>query len=144
MSTMNRRPEVTVESLNAKSRGRLPGLFGLEVTEVSDAGLKGRMPVRADLLAPNGYLHAASVIALADTMTGYGTAAFLPADARLFTTIELKSNFLGTARSGTIECTATPVHLGRMTQVWDAVVTGEQAKTIAVFRCTQMILYGDR
>lgn len=144
MSKITRRPEVTVDSLNAKSRGRLPGLVGLEVIDVSDTGLRGRMPLRADLLAPNGYLHAASVIALADTMTGYGTAAFLPANARLFTTIELKSNFLGTARSGVIECTATPVHLGRLTQVWDAVVTDDQAKKIAVFRCTQMILYGEK
>lgn len=144
MSKVGRRPEVTVESLNAKSRGRLPGLVGLEVTEVGDAGVRGRMPVRDELLAPNGYLHAASVIALADTMTGYGTAAFLPADARLFTTIELKSNFLGTARSGVIECAATPVHLGRMTQVWDAVVIDGNARKIAVFRCTQMILYDEK
>lgn len=134
-----RRAEVTVESLNAKGGGRLPGMLGVEVTELSDAGITGRMQVRPELLAPNGYLHAASVIALADTMCGYGASAFLPADARLFTTIELKANFLGTAREGIVECTATPLHLGRATQVWDAVVTAD-ARTIAAFRCTQMIL----
>lgn len=138
-----RRADVTVESLNAKGGGRLPGLLRVEVIELTDAGIKGRMEVRAELLAPNGYLHAASVIALADTMAGYGAAAFLPPNARLFTTIELKANFLGTAREGFIECAATPLHLGRATQVWDAVVTAADARKIAAFRCTQMILYGD-
>ena len=141
---IRRRAEVTVEALNAKGRGYLPGLMGVEVLEVSDAGIKGRIKIRPELLAPNGYLHAATVIALADTMAGYGTVAFLPQDARLFTTIELKSNFLGTAREGIIECTASPVHLGRLTQVWDAVVTDGDARKIAVFRCTQIILYAEK
>ena len=78
-------------------------------------------------MAPNGFLHAASVIALADTSCGYGCVAYLPQGANGFTTIELKSNFLGTAREGAIACRA-PVHLGRTTQVWDAVVTVEGAR----------------
>ncbi|MDB5811638.1 MAG: phenylacetic acid degradation protein [Betaproteobacteria bacterium] len=135
-----RRPEVTAGRLNEKGAGHLPGLVGVEVLEVGDDGLKGRLAVRPDLLAPNGYLHAASVIALADTMAGYGTVAFLPEGARGFTTVELKSNFLGTARDGYIECIATPQHMGRMTQIWDAVITVGDRK-IALFRCTQMILY---
>jgi uncharacterized protein (TIGR00369 family) len=66
----------------------------------------------------------------------------LPAQASGFTTIELKSNHLGTAREGTVDCVATPAHLGRTTQVWDAVVTHrESGRTIALFRCTQMVLY---
>ena len=135
-----RRSAVTVEALNAKSAGHLPALLGIEVIEVGDEVIRGRMKVFPEVLAPNGYLHAASVIALADTMAGYGTVAHLPEGAATFTTIELKSNFLGTARDGVIECTATPAHRGRMTQVWDAVVTAEKRK-IALFRCTQMILY---
>jgi uncharacterized protein (TIGR00369 family) len=94
------------------------------------------------LLAPNGYLHAAVVIALADTTCGYGTINDLPDGAQNFTTIELKSNFLGTAREGSIASVATKVHSGRTTQVWDATVTDETSgKTIALFRCTQLILY---
>jgi uncharacterized protein (TIGR00369 family) len=89
-----------------------------------------------------GYLHAATVIALADTTCGYGTIADLPGGAQNFTTIELKSNFLGTAREGVISCIATIVHSGRTTQVWDAQVADEaRDKTIALFRCTQLILY---
>ena len=77
----------------------------------------------------------------ADTACGYATVRNLPADADGFTTIELKSNFLGTARSGDIVCTARPLHKGRNTQVWDAEVRAEESgKAIAHFRCTQMIL----
>lgn len=94
-------------------------------------------------MASNGYLHAGSVVTLADTSCGYGCLVNLPAGATGFTTVELKSNHLGTALDGTVECVATAVHLGRTTQVWDAVVSHrESGKTIALFRCTQMILYG--
>jgi len=100
------------------------------------------LPVREAVLAPNGFLHAAAIIALADTAAGYGCIAHLPDGAINFTTIELKSNFLGTAKSGTIACVAKPAHLGRNTQVWDAVVTHrDTGRTIALFRCTQMVLW---
>lgn len=135
------RPEITPEVMNQRGIGTLPRLIGIEIVKITPEYLVGRLPIRPDLLAPNGFLHAASVIALADTMAGYGTLANLPEGAKLFTTIELKSNFLGTARDGVISCTATPAHLGRMTQVWDAVVTDEAERKIALFRCTQMILY---
>eukprot|EP01036_Dinobryon_divergens_P038919 gene38918-biopygen30959 len=93
-------------------------------------------------MAPNGFLHAGSVVTLADTSCGYGCVANLPKEASGLTTIELKSNHLGTALEGTIDCVAKPAHLGRTTQVWDAVVTHrETGKTIALFRCTQMVLY---
>lgn len=136
------RPEITPEVLNQRGVGCLPRLLGVEISTVAADGLVGRLPVRPELLAPNGYLHAASVIALADTLAGYGTLANLPEGAQTFTTIELKANFLGTARDGVIVCTATPAHLGRSTQIWDAVVTDEASgRKIALFRCTQMILW---
>ena len=127
--------------MNQRGSGLLPRLLGVEIVKIAPEALIGRLPVRPDLLAPNGYLHAAAVVALTDTLAGYGTIANLPDGANMFTTIELKSNFLGTAREGVIECTATPVHLGRMTQVWDAIVTDAKQRKIALFRCTQMILY---
>ena len=85
----------------------------------SDNRLDAELDIRPELLAPNGYLHAATVIALADTAAGYACLAHLPDGAQNFTTIELKCNFLGTAREGTLACVATPAHLGRTTQVWD-------------------------
>jgi len=136
------RPEITPEALNARGVGHLPGLVGLTVLRVAPDGLDSRLPVRRELLAPNGFLHAASVIALADTSCGYACVANLPAGASGFTTVELKSNFFGTALEGAIFCRARPAHLGRTTQVWDAEVTVEgTAKRIALFRCTQMVLW---
>lgn len=136
------RAEITPHIFNARSKGHLPGLMGVEVLAVDQAGLRSRMPVREELMAPNGFLHAASVIALADTSCGYGCVAFLPEGAKGFTTIELKSNFLGTTREGFLTCSATPVHLGRNTHVWDAVVNDEASgRCIALFRCTQMVLW---
>ena len=132
----------TIDQLNARSEGYLPGLLGIEFLTMESGRLTSRLVLRPELLAPNGYLHAAAVIALADTACGYGTFTDLPEGAQNFTTIELKSNFLGTARNGAIVCTATSIHDGRTTQVWDATVTDEASgKTIALFRCTQLILY---
>ena len=138
------RPEITPAVMNRRGIGYLPRMVGVEIVKITAEGVVGRLPVRADLLAPNGRLHAASVIALADTLAGYGTYANLPDGAKTFATIELKSNFLGTALDGVITGTATPVHLGRTTQVWDAVVTREDGSKIALFRCTQMILWDKR
>jgi len=122
--------------------GHLPGHLGVEIITVSPQAVESRLRVRKEVMAPNGYLHAASVVALADTSCGYGCVAALPEGARGFTTIELKSNFLGTAREGSVLCRATPAHLGRTTQVWDAVVSNEaDGKVIALFRCTQMVLW---
>ena len=132
----------TADELNALLPGTLPGLLGLVVDDHESGRLTAHLEVRPEVLAPNGYLHAATVVALADTACGLATRALLPDGASGFTTIELKANFLGTAREGAIACRATPVHLGRTTQVWDAVVTNEATGAkIALFRCTQMVLW---
>ncbi|WP_374672902.1 PaaI family thioesterase [Ideonella sp.] len=133
---------ITADQFNERSPGHLPGLLGIRITAVAQGSLRAELPVRAELMAPNGFLHAGSVVTLADTACGYGCVAHLPEGASSFTTVELKSNHLGTTRDGTVDCVATAVHLGRTTQVWDAVVTHrESGKTLALFRCTQMVLY---
>lgn len=133
---------ITLEQLNQRGRGTLPGLIGIVITKVAAKELHATLAVRPELMAPNGYLHAGTVVTLADTACGYGCIANLPEGAVGFTTIELKSNFLGTARDGTIECEAKAMHTGRTTQLWDAVVTHrETGKTLALFRCTQLVIY---
>lgn len=132
----------TVEQLNQRAQNTLPGHLGIVITHAGKGESRAELPIRPHLMAPNGFLHAGSVVSLADTSCGFGCVNNLPEGASGFTTIELKSNHLGTARDGTIECTARAAHLGRNTQVWDATVTHrETGKTIALFRCTQMILY---
>jgi uncharacterized protein (TIGR00369 family) len=136
---------ITIEQLNARGQGYLPGLIGIEMLSFEPGWVRSCLPLRPELLAPNGYLHAATIVALADTTCGYGTIFDLPEGAESFTTLELKSNFLGTARQGMIVCVANRVHGGRTTQVWDAEVTDKSTKKqIALFRCTQLILYAAR
>jgi 1,4-dihydroxy-2-naphthoyl-CoA hydrolase len=132
----------TPQSFNAGGARKLPGYLGIVITEVTAARVCGELPVVESVMAPNGYLHAGTVVTLADTLSGYGCVANLPAGATGFTTIELKSNHLSTAREGTIAGVATPVHRGKTTQVWDAIVTHKDSgRTLAVFRCTQLIIY---
>jgi 1,4-dihydroxy-2-naphthoyl-CoA hydrolase len=130
------------DKFNERGAKNLPGHLGIHFSLIEPGRTVAEMPVRESIMSPNGFLHAGSVVTLADTCAGYGCASNLPEGATGFTTIELKSNHLGTAREGMVDCTATLVHAGRTTQVWDATVTNrETGKVMALFRCTQMILY---
>ena len=121
----------------------LPEHVGIEWLEISQGMVRGRLMVARRHMAPNGYLHAATVIALADSACGFGCLMSLPQGAVNFTTLELKANFLGTAREGeAIACVARLVHGGRTTQIWDAEVTNESTgKIAALFRCTQLLIH---
>lgn len=132
----------TVEDFQRFGADTLPGHLGITIVDVSAQRVRASLAITRSLLAPNGFLHAGSVVTLADTCAGYGCLKALPEGAKGFTTIELKSNHIGTALDGVIDCVATPAHIGRTTQVWDATVTHrETGRTIALFRCTQMVLY---
>lgn len=134
--------ESVAARLERLGEGHLPGLIGLHIASVEAGQVEAYLEVRPELAAPNGYLHAATVVALADTACGYGCRSSLPEGASGFTTIELKCNFLSTARSGTIRAIARLVHGGRTTQLWDAeVVADESGRCLALFRCTQAVLY---
>ncbi len=131
-----------LDGWNKLGKDCLPGLIGIEVLSVKPDELKAGMKVTKQICAPNGFLHAASVVALADTACGYATVNNLPREAEGFTTIELKTNFIGTALKGDVSCFAKLVHKGRSTQVWDAEVNSDNSgKKIALFRCSQMILW---
>jgi len=134
------RPGFDVDHFHRFGRDFLPELVGLVLTEVAEELIRGELAIRKDLLAPNGYLHAGTVIAFADTLCGYGCVAHLPEKAENFTTLELKANFLNTARDGRLRGEARAVHLGRTTQVWDASVSHGERK-LALFRCTQLVIY---
>jgi uncharacterized protein (TIGR00369 family) len=129
-----------LEKMKQAAQGTLTDHLGFELVAAGTGNVTAAFEVKPHHLAPNGYLHAASIIMLADSCCGFGCMMHLPEGAQSFTTIEIKSNHLGTARDGRVECEAKPVHQGRTTQVWDATVTAA-GKTIALFRCTQMILW---
>ncbi len=132
----------TLEDWNTRGQAYLPGHLSLEFLKVEPDEVLGRFTVDRSHLSWNGFLHAGSVVTLADTCCGYGAVRTLPDGASGFTTVNLSSNFLGTALEGTVLCSAKPQHLGRSTQLWDATVRAEATdKVLAHFRCTQMILW---
>mgnify|MGYP006292355719 CR=1 FL=1 len=140
MSTL--REGITPDILNRDSAPYLPGYLGIQMLQLSQGKMTSRMEVKQHHGAVNGFLHAGSVVTLADTTCGNATIAHLPAGAQSFTTVELKSNHLSTVREGVVACTATAQHLGKTTQVWDAVVTDEATgKKLALFRCRSLILW---
>jgi uncharacterized protein (TIGR00369 family) len=132
------------QKLTEAMEGRLPAWFGIEIVRVAHGEVDARLELRPEHLAPNNFLHAATVIAIADSACGMGCIATLPKEAGGFTTVELKTNFLGTAVEGVLLCEARMVHGGSRTQVWDASVSREEdGRVIALFRCTQFILPAD-
>jgi 1,4-dihydroxy-2-naphthoyl-CoA hydrolase len=123
-------------------QGRLPGQFGIRLLAVERGRVEAELDLRPEFLAPNDYLHAGTVVTLADSCCGMGCIASLPEGATGFTTVELKTNFLRTAEAGDrLTCEARLVHGGGRTQVWDALVRrGSDGKDLALFRCTQYLL----
>lgn len=132
--------EISLAELTELGSVGFPGLLGIEFEEPGDRVMRGRLAIEEKHMAPNGYLHAGTVVGFADSVAGYGCLFHLPEGATGFTTIELKTNFLGSARDGTIQCEARMVHGGRTTQLWDATVADSTGKPLALFRCTQLVL----
>jgi len=132
-----------VSRLNEFARPKHPGMLGIEIVTCTPQEVTGRFTVREEFVAGTGFLWAPVVVALADWLCAAGTPENMSNEATSFTTVELKTNFLGTAREGEeVTGVARPAHVGRTTQVWDVEVTNEASgRRIALFRCTQMILY---
>jgi 1,4-dihydroxy-2-naphthoyl-CoA hydrolase len=120
----------------------LPGLLGIRFDPGDDGVVHAELDLRKALFAPNGYVHAGAIVTLADTACGYGCMLNLPEGCTGFTTIELKTNFVRSAKEGTVRCEARLVHGGRTTQLWDATVSDAEGRTMALFRCTQLVLRG--
>ncbi len=131
-----------LEYLTEQGRTKLPGVLGLDILEIGERSATMRCVVEEKHLALNGYLHAATIVALADTAAGFGCVGNLPPGGVGFTTLELKTNHVGSLLSGPILAEATMTHGGRTTQVWDVTVSAEESgKDLAYFRCTELILY---
>jgi len=134
--------KLNADYFNQASKGHFPGLLGIVVTHLEDGQLLAEMPIKKELFAPNGYLHAGSIVTLADTAAGYASIAHLPEKGKSFTTLELKSNFVKGVKEGNLECHCVSEHLGRTTHVWRVIVSHkETGKQVAIFSCTQLILY---
>jgi uncharacterized protein (TIGR00369 family) len=131
--------QVTAEEINAKIQGRLAGGLGVTLLSISAREVVSRLVVRDDLLNTMGSLHAAVMVAIADTSCGAGCLANLP-EGSSFTTLELKTSFVQSTRAGAIRCVARQRHAGKTTQLWEATVFDEESgKELAFFACTELI-----
>lgn len=129
-----------VAAMNAVIKNMLPGLLGVEVVEISPDKIVGKMVVRPDMCTVGGILHGGAYMTFADTLGAIATVANMPRDAKT-ATIESKTNFIGGAPVGsTVIGTSTPFHKGRVTQVWQTKITGEDGKLLAVVSQTQMVM----
>lgn len=134
-------PAFSPAIFNERAVGYFPGHVGFTVLDMGQGFLKAQIAVKPHHLASNGFLHAGTVVTLADTAAGFACIAHLPETAQNFTTLELKANFLSTVRDGTIVCEAKAVHLGRSTQLWEARVMAQATgRLMATFSCTQLLL----
>ena len=131
--------EITPELSAERLAGTFPGNLGIELTEITDEHVLGRMPVDRRHLHPMGYVHGGAWVAFADTVAAWGTLRHLPAD-RGFTTVELKINVITSATDGDeLSAVGEPLHVGSRTQVWQVRVL-KQERLAASFTCTQMVL----
>ena len=133
--------DLTLAQLQEMGSFGFPGLLGIDFEEAGDGYVRAHLALEDKHMAPNGYVHAGTIVGLADSTCGYGCILNLPDGATGFTTVELKTNFLRSAQAGaTIDCESRLVHSGRTTQLWDATVTDADDRRLALFRCTQLIL----
>ena len=133
--------ELTLAQLQEMGSFGFPGLLGIDFQEAAEGYVRAQLELEERHMAPNGYLHAGTVVGFADSACGYGCILNLAEGATGFTTVELKTNFLRSAQAGaTIEAEAKLVHGGRTTQLWDATVSGPDGRAMALFRATQLML----
>lgn len=134
--------KLNVEYFNDISKDHFPEMLGIVITHLEERKMNAKMSVRKDFFAPNNFLHAGSIVTFADTVAGYSTIAHLPEKGKSFTTLELKIQLMKAIRKGTLYCECTAEHMGKTTQIWRVIVSDmESKKKIAVFSCTQLILY---
>ncbi|CAF1341856.1 unnamed protein product [Rotaria sp. Silwood1] len=128
---------------NDRTKSTFPGRINLEILSIRYGYVLSQIIVHHELMSVDGYLHGGAIVTLADATCGFGGLVSLPLGATTLTTIELKTNFLGKGKpSAVLNCEAKLLHGGKTTQIWDAqVIDLKTKKLIAIFRCTQLIIY---
>jgi len=129
----------TLESLNKMSDNSLPGLLGIEFTEIGDDFIAARMPVDERTRQPLGLLHGGASVALAETL-GSVAAMLCLDDSRFCVGLEINANHIKSIRNGFVTGRTKPVHIGKQTHVWEIRITNESNELICISRITMAIL----
>jgi uncharacterized protein (TIGR00369 family) len=140
---MAAREERTMTPLEEIRAMKMPfaELKGVTFIEADKDRVVAKMLVRPDLCTVSHSIHGGAIMAFADSVGAAATVINLPEDAKGTTTIESKTNFVGGAKEGTIVvATATPIHRGRRTQVWQTRLETEEGRLVAIVTQTQIVL----
>ena len=118
----------------------LPGNLGIEILELNDDRVVATMPVDARTRQPFGILHGGASVALAETVASLGATGRIDRDAFVAVGQEINANHLRPKTDGVVTATATPVHVGRSSQVWSISIVDEGGRLICISRCTLAVV----
>jgi 1,4-dihydroxy-2-naphthoyl-CoA hydrolase len=133
---MNSQTELMIET----SKGTLSDLLGVEFVELTRERVVARMPVTKKVHQPFGLLHGGATVALAESVASIGAWLNVAESGKAAVGLEINANHVRGKRDGVVTATATPLHLGRSTHVWDVRITDEAGKLVCVSRCTLAIV----
>lgn len=134
------RDGISLDALNAMSRGTLMEPLGIRFTEFGSDYLRGTMPVDARTLQPYGLLHGGASVALAETLGSTAGGLCVDADTQGVVGIEINANHLRGVREGLVTGTARALHVGRSTQVWDIRIEDQRGRLACISRLTLAVV----
>ena len=134
------RQPVSIDALNALSRGTLMERIGIVFTAAGEDWLQATMPVDEGTRQPYGLLHGGASVVLAETLGSSAGNLCVDTATQVCVGLEINANHLRATRTGTVTGTARAVHVGRTTQVWDIRIENEAGKPVCVSRLTLAVV----
>ena len=132
---------ITLDHLNANNQPSAAGSLGIEITEIGDDFIRGRMPVDARTRQPHGFLHGGASVLLAETLGSIGANYCLRDPGQRAMGLEINANHLRAVASGWVTGTARPLHLGSTTHVWEIRIENEDGKPVCISRLTMAVIH---
>jgi len=133
-------PNMPLSTINEFMQGSLVGHLGIEILEIGDKFVKGRMPVDERTRQPQGALHGGASVAFAETLGGTGSAYYLDLEKQFPIGVEINANHMRAVTAGHVYGTATALHLGKRTHVWEIKINDEEDRLICASRLTNTII----
>lgn len=133
-------PQITIDALQKLTLNNLAAHLGIEFIEVGTDYVRARMPVDERTRQPYGILHGGASVALAETLGSIGASCCIDLSRQHCVGLEINANHVRGAREGYVYGKATPLHLGKSTQIWEIRITDEADKLVCISRITLAIL----
>jgi len=134
------RENINLETLQSWSKNTLVEHLGIEILEVGDNFVKGRMPVDQRTHQPLGLLHGGASVALAETLGSIAATLTVNTNDQYCVGLEINANHIKSAREGWVYGITKPVHIGKKTQVWEIKITNEDDELVCISRITMAVI----